>query len=303
MRIRNVLSLFDGMSCGRLALEAAGIEYDNYYASEIDSHAIDVAQANFPDTIQLGDVRNWRTWDLENIDLIIGGSPCQGFSAAGRGLNFDDPRSRLFFDMVEIIEAYQPRYRMLENVVMRPEWQNIITEYMAVGEPTFINSRLVSAQNRQRNYWANWNITEPEDQNIRLRDILETDTDWRPASIVGRRINPATGKRNDNDRSIPVVQCLQVKSDPTKAGCITTVAKDSVVSGEPPARYPDTYNRPELQWRNFTLTELERLQTLPDGYTAAASDSQRRKMIGNGWTVAVIRHVFECLRDETDQQS
>ena len=302
MRIRNVLSLFDGMSCGRLALDAAGIEYDNYYASEIDSHAIAVAQANFPDTIQLGDVRNWRNWDLENIDLIIGGSPCQGFSAAGRGLNFDDPRSRLFFDMVEIIEAYQPQYKLLENVVMRPEWQDIITEYMAVGEPVFINSRLVSAQNRQRNYWANWNITVPEDQNIQLRDILETNQDWRPASIVGRRINPATGKRNDADRSLPVVQCLQVKSDPAKAGCVTTVAKDSVISGEPSGRYINAYNRPELQWRNFTLTELERLQTLPDGYTSAASDSQRRKMIGNGWTVAVIRHVFECLRAENNQQ-
>ena len=151
MRVRNVLSLFDGISCGRVALERAGIEYENYYASEIDKFPIKVAQDNFPDTIQLGDVKGWREWDLAEIDLIIGGSPCQGFSFAGKQLNFDDPRSKLFFDFVDILTHYQPKYFILENVVMKKEFEAVITEYMGV-EPILINSSLVSAQKRKRLY-------------------------------------------------------------------------------------------------------------------------------------------------------
>ena len=154
IRIRNVLSLFDGISCGRVALERAGIEYEKYYASEIDKFPIKVAQKNFPDTIQLGDVKNWREWDIEKIDLIIGGSPCQGFSFAGKQLNFDDPRSKLFFDFVDIVRHFKPKYFILENVVMKQEFQDIITEYMGV-KPIMINSSLVSAQKRRRLYWTN----------------------------------------------------------------------------------------------------------------------------------------------------
>ena len=178
MKVRNVLSLFDGISCGRVALERAGIEYENYYASEIDKFAIKVAQDNFPDTIQLGDVKEWREWDLTDIDLIIGGSPCQGFSFAGKQLNFDDPRSKLFFDFVDILTHYQPKYFILENVVMKKEFEAVITEYMGV-EPILINSSLVSAQKRKRLYWTNIpNIAMPDDREITWGDVREHGVEW-----------------------------------------------------------------------------------------------------------------------------
>ncbi len=145
----NVLSLFDGISCGQEALKRAGIKVENYYASEVDKWAIQITQKNYPNTIQLGDIQNWRDWDLPKIDLIIGGSPCQGFSFAGKGLNFEDPRSKLFFDYVDILNHYQSKYFLLENVKMNQKSQNVISEYLKV-EPMFINSSLVSAQSRKR---------------------------------------------------------------------------------------------------------------------------------------------------------
>ena len=178
-----VLSLFDGISCGRVALERAGIPVEKYYASEIDKYAIQVAQKNYPDTIQLGDINNWRNWDIDwgRIDLVAGGSPCQGFSNAGKGLNFDDPRSALFFVFVDIlnhIRNVNPNVKfLLENVKMKKEWLDIISKWLNV-EPVEINSSLVSAQNRQRFYWTNIaKIPQPEDKHIYLKDILLTCTD------------------------------------------------------------------------------------------------------------------------------
>lgn len=124
----NVLSLFDGMSCGRIALDRAGISVDNYYASEIDKYAIQVSKKNYPDIVQLGDITQWESWDLPEIDLILAGSPCQGFSNAGKGLNFDDPRSKLFFTFVDILKHYKPKYWLLENVKMKKEWSDVITK-------------------------------------------------------------------------------------------------------------------------------------------------------------------------------
>ena len=147
----NVLSLFDGMSCGQIALERAGIKVNKYYSSEIDKYAIQVTQKNYPDTIQLGDITKWREWGLPKIDLILAGSPCQGFSFAGKQLAFDDDRSKLFFEFVRILEHYNSDYWLLENVKMKKCNQDIITEYMGV-KPIEINSALVSAQNRKRNY-------------------------------------------------------------------------------------------------------------------------------------------------------
>lgn len=181
----NILSLFDGMSCGRIALERVGIEVINYYASELDKYAIKVTQANWPETIQLGDVTKWREWDIDwsSIDLLIGGSPCQGFSFAGKQLAFDDPRSKLFFVYVDILNhikwirkiAGKSELKfMLENVKMKKDFLNVISEKLGV-QPVFINSALVSAQNRQRYYWANWNFDQPEDKGIMLVDILENE--------------------------------------------------------------------------------------------------------------------------------
>ena len=169
----NVLSLFDGMSCGQIALQRAGIKVGAYYAAEIDKYAIQVTQHNFPDTIQLGDVTKVFAKDLPKIDLIIGGSPCQGFSFAGKGLNFDDPRSKLFFEFVRLVKECNPKYFLLENVKMKKEHELVISQYMKVA-PIEINSALVSAQNRVRLFWTNITITEmPIDKGILLKDIIE----------------------------------------------------------------------------------------------------------------------------------
>lgn len=168
----NVLSLFDGISSGRVALERAGIPVANYYASEVDKYAIQVTQKNYPDTIQLGNVKDWRGWELPKIDLIIGGSPCQGFSFAGNQLNFDDPRSVLFFEFVDILRAFNPEYFLLENVKMKQEYQDIISERLGE-QPIEINSNLVSAQNRRRLYWTNIpGVEQPEDRGIMLEDVI-----------------------------------------------------------------------------------------------------------------------------------
>lgn len=177
----NVLSLFDGISCGRVAIERVGVKVDKYYASEIDKYAKQISSKNYPDIIQLGDVNNWQNWNIDwsSIDLLIGGgSPCQGFSNAGKGLNFNDPRSALFFVYVDIlnhIKIYNPKVMfLLENVKIKKEWVNIISKYLGV-EPVEINSSLVSAQNRQRYYWTNIaKIQQPEDRHIYLKDILIT---------------------------------------------------------------------------------------------------------------------------------
>ena len=172
----NVLSLFDGMSCGQIALNKLGIKYDKYFASEIDKYAMQVTQHNFPDTVQLGDVQfvTKETFGTHKIDLVIGGSPCQGFSFAGKQLNFEDPRSALFFEFVRLVKELKPKYFLLENVKMKKQYQDVITEYMGV-EPIEINSALASAQNRRRLYWTNIpNVGQPEDKGIVLKDIIET---------------------------------------------------------------------------------------------------------------------------------
>ena len=172
----NVLSLFDGMSCGQIALNKLGIDYDKYFACEIDKYAMQVTQHNFPDTLQLGDVQfvTKETFGNHKIDLVVGGSPCQGFSFAGKMLNFDDPRSKLFFEYVRLVKELKPKYFLLENVKMKKESQDIISKYMGV-EPIEINSSLVSAQTRKRLYWTNIpNVSQPEDKGVVLRDIIES---------------------------------------------------------------------------------------------------------------------------------
>lgn len=169
----NVLSLFDGISCGKVALEKAGIAVDKYYTSEVDKYAIQISEKNHPDLVRLGDVHNVKPSTLPKIDLLIGGSPCTGFSIAGKRMNFDDPQSKLFFEYVRLLKECKPKYFLLENVKMKKEWQDIITSYLGV-EPIMINSALVSAQNRKRLYWTNIPCaTQPEDKHIYLKDVLE----------------------------------------------------------------------------------------------------------------------------------
>lgn len=300
----NVLSLFDGMSCGQIALNRANIKYDNYFASEIDKHAIKVTQHNYPNTIQLGDVTQIKASDLPKIDLMIGGSPCQGFSFSGKQLNFQDPRSKLFFEFVRLIEECKPTYFLLENVVMKQEYQDVITKYLRV-EPIKINSSLVSAQNRIRLYWANFPITQPEDRGIKLIDILEDDEMIGPSAIRGRRLNKATilgrrlnekGHREDYNKDIPISQCLEVRaSNRDKSNCLTTVAKDNVLTTMPIGRHTDAFKK-NLPFRYYTIKEYCRLQTVPEDYFSnLVSENQIRKMLGNGWTVDVIAYIFKGL--------
>lgn len=205
-----VLSLFDGMSCGQIALRDMGIPISRYYASEIDKHAIKQTQLNFPDTLQLGDVERWREWDIDwpSIDLLLAGSPCQGFSLAGKMLGHDDPRSRLywvFLDILRHIQTYNPNVKfLLENVRMRPNDERQINESLGL-MPVVINSYLVSAQNRVRLYWSNirtrqeglfgdvhTDIPIPEDRGIFIQDILEAEVDdkyYIDAGVFGQEVS------------------------------------------------------------------------------------------------------------------
>ena len=303
-RFSSVLSLFDGMSCGQIALNRVGIAYDNYFASEIDKHAIKVTQTNYPKTIQLGDVTKVKGSDLPKIDLLIGGSPCQGFSFSGKQLNFEDPRSKLFFEFVRLVKELKPKYWLLENVVMKKEFEQIISEHLGV-LPININSSLVSAQNRDRLYWANFEITQPNDKEVNLIDILETDDLINPSAIRGRRLNKATilgrrlnerGVRDDYNKDVPITQCLEVRATNTnKSNCLTTVEKDNVLTTMPIGRHKDAFKN-KLPFRYYTLKEYCRLQTVPENYfTDIVSESQAKKMLGNGWTVDVIAHIFGSL--------
>lgn len=291
-----VLSLFDGISCGRVALERAGIEVEAYYSSEIDEKAMAITQRNYPDTIQLGTVLDWRDWDLPDLDLVMGGSPCQGFSTAGKRLNFDDARSRLFFEFLEVVRTLKPRWFLLENVVMAENIQNAISLELGC-QPVLIDSALVSAQTRPRLYWTNIpNLSPPEDKGIALSSILETEKDWKPAKIAGRHINPATNKRDDSS-GLPLVQCVEVR-EYEKAFCLTTLDKDSVISDLRGGRHLDAYGTNRDRWRALTVKEYERLQTLPDDYTAGVPESVRKSTLGNGWTVDVIAHILSLTTDE-----
>ena len=259
----NVLSLFDGMSCGQIALDRIKLPVTNYYASEVDKYAITIAKKNFPNTIHLGDVRDVKAQDLEPIDLLIGGSPCQGFSFAGRQLNFDDPRSKLFWEYVRLLKELKPKYFLLENVKMKQESMDVITEALGV-EPIEINSALVSAQNRKRLYWTNIPFEMPKDKGIVLNDILE-------------------GGFVDRDKS----HCLDANY--FKGGNL----KSYFEKNRRQLVFTSTDNQ---TWRKLTPVECERLQTVPDEYTAGVSNTQRYKMLGNGWTVDIISQIFEGLR-------
>ncbi len=368
----NVLSLFDGMSCGQIALDRAGTHVDNYFASEIDKYAIAVTQHNYPNTKQLGDIANLTGDTLPEIDLLIGGSPCQGFSFAGKQLNFNDPRSILFFEYVRLLEECSPRYFLLENVKMKKQYKNIISNCLGV-EPIELNSSLVSAQNRKRLYWTNIPISgTPEDKKIFLKDILEDgfvdkdksycidanyfkggnlksyfekhrrqlvfskdglchvgDADIRGNDVVKRVYHPegkaptlttmggghrepkilcgamrgrylVDGVRQDHKGSTAgkTKQYIEVRHN-GKTNALTTVQKDNVVC------FTDTndvrHNPEDLMWRKLTPLECERLQTVPDNYTLVPygnrmmSNTQRYKMLGNGWTIDIIVWIFEFL--------
>jgi DNA-cytosine methyltransferase len=307
----NVLSLFDGISCGQLALNRANIKYDKYFASEIDKHAIKVTQHNFPNTIQLGDIKELKGSSLPKIDLLIGGSPCQSFSVAGDGSGFNG-KSKLFFEFVRVLKEVNPTYFLLENVKMKKEWENIITEHMGV-QPIEINSSLVSAQYRRRLYWTNIpRVIQPENKNIRLSDILEENVEGEKKYGDFKANNGKTIRIENNNfpytfyearteegkkerkrlRELTGVDTtprgpkykiyLPLRSD--KSNCIVATPSqlDYIVDSKG-------------MYRKLTINEIEALQTIPKNYTNCASENQRRKMLGNGWTVDVIAHIFSHI--------
>ena len=419
-----VLSLFDGMSCGRIALDQLGIPVEKYYASEIDKYAMQVSAANYPDIEQVGDVCNLNPQDYMDVDLMLGGAPCQGFSFAGKQLAFDDPRSALFFEFIRLLKAIKPKYFLLENVRMKKEYLQVISEQVSACypeipfgiEPIFINSSLVSAQSRQRYYWTNIpGIKQPEDRGIVLRDILETEPDnftkmsdkfikrngdrncmidqnkekasnlsameyvkngrqgnylacddngkpadkpkqvgiavdikghdqrkrvyssdgksptvttcgggnTEPKVVAGGafrgRAYDKDGKRKDRDGSSvakQTKQMLELRKD-NKSNASTTVGKNSVVVEKLPNKsqtiksqyykssranferqgtfHATGVQQEDLTWRKLTPLECERLQTVPDDYTNHVSNTQRYKMLGNGWTVEVIKHILKNM--------
>ena len=282
-----VLSLFDGISCGMVALERAGIPVDTYYASEIDKNAIAISQKNYPNIIRLGDVKKWREWDIPwaEIDLLIGGSPCQGFSFAGKQLNFNDQRSKLFFEFVDILNHIRKHNTnvkfLLENVKMKAEWRDVISGYLGV-KPIRINSALVSAAKRDRLYWANFDVEMPDDKGITFDDINQHSTDW----LSDTYIDKVSKWKAQQD---PITNTTFIGTN-SKLPCLTARGYNQSHSGMILISDGNKY-------RYLTNNEGELAMTLPVDYTAGITDRERARCIGNGWTVDVIAHIFKGLKE------
>ena len=286
----NVLSLFDGMSCGQIALQRAGIKVENYFASEIDKDAIKITMNNYPNTKQLGNIVDLKTDELPKINLLIGGSPCQSFSNAGRGAGFDG-KSGLFWEFVRVLNEVNPTYFLLENVKMKKEWQYIISEALGV-QPIEINSKWFVPQNRPRLFWTNIPVGNiPNTYNHCLNDILEEATEeyyltekqksildlnynWSENEIIRHK----AGKHQQDNiyRYDGLMACLSASHH----GAARHLTKTYLQNGE---------------IRRLTENEVEKLQSVPIDYTKGVSSSKRYEVLGNGWTVDVIAHIFGGL--------
>lgn len=334
----NVLSLFDGISCAQVALKRNGVQVDKYYASELDKFAIQITQDNHPQTIQLGDVTKWGNWDIDwsSIDLVSAGFPCQSWSLAGKQLGDKDERGMLFWvtlDIISFVLQCNPKAKfMLENVKMKKEFEDYITLHtenaLGVVHKTLINSALVSAQNRNRFYWTNFEVTQPDDKGIVLADILESGVVDRDKShcvdanyykggnlksyfeknrrqlVFSLKDNSRVKVITENERGFRPHRGDVKSTGISELGRIlkqNACKTDSVTTSHMPkiAMNNDIEN---LLYRKLTPLECERLQTVPDNYTLVAdphgkqlvSDTQRYKALGNGFTVDVIAHIFKA---------
>lgn len=328
-----VLSLFDGIACGYEALLRAGIVPETYVAYEIDKNAISIAKKNHPDIEEMGSVVDADFTQYKGFDLVIGGSPCQGFSIAGKQLNFDDPRSKLYFEFERAVREVNPKYFFLENVAMRKDFEVIISERLGV-EPILINSNIVSAQNRKRLYWTNIkNIKQPEDKGIMLADIVHENEpgfsgDLEPYKVpfdktlqildkeiqkgkIGYFRKDSQANRIYDIHGKAVTLCGEAGGGAAKMGqylfgCITPDRVNKRQNGQ---RFNDgekfyTLTAQDKHGvlidgyiRKLTPVECERLQTLPDNYTLCdgVSENARYKALGNCWTVDVISHCFKAI--------
>ena len=301
----NVLSLFDGMSCGQIALKELGIEVENYYASEIDKNAIKVTQENFSNTIQLGDATKVHykdgvlysengEWEVGKVDLLIGGSPCQGFSIAGKKLNFDDERSKLFFEFVRIKNEVNPKYFLLENVRMKDEIADEIDNVMGV-KRVFIDSRYFTGHIRKRYYWTNIPLGDYLKKDIKLKDVIDetipfdknldfflTRTEYNPSTSFDGiiTINPRDNKGKQTWQRGRVYDI--------EGNCPTICA----------SLFDLNITSDHKSYRKLTIEECEKLQGVPIGYTSTISKNEAGKLLGNGWTVDVIKHIFKGLCED-----
>jgi len=292
----NVLSLFDGISCGQMALKKAELEIDSYYASEIENSAITITQHNFPDSIQIGDVRNINLGVLPKIDLLIGGSPCQGFSVNGRKLNFEDERSKLLFEYIKIRDIIKPKYWLLENVAtMKQDIKEMIDEYIGV-KGVSVNSNIFSAQNRKRYYWTNIPFEIPKQEaKLIIKDILEENVDekylWDQEKIAKQYINPSwtDGVLTLNPKMFSGRQTYQQDRIYDYIGKMVALT----------ATLGNRFNIKDKEGyiRKLTIREQARLQTIPEYIDfRCVSELQASKGIGNGWTVDVIAHILGHLK-------
>lgn len=294
----NILSLFDGISCGHIALDRAGIKVDNYYAAEIKDIAIKVTQSNYPDTIQLGDVTKIKSEDLPKIDILIGGSPCQNFSSAN--LNYRDglegEKSSLFYQYLRLLKELKPKYFLLENVKMKKDQQEAISQFLGV-EPIAINSSLVSAQSRPRLYWTNIpNVVAPVDKGIMLNDIL--DEGYSPLEksrcLLVSDSRPLRTPIKMYHRSTLGFTTLIFKSREHYEQCkdyydthFRGMAAKDIVCTAPifdGVRYPNK-------------AEREKLQTMPEGYCKLLTEKEAADVLGDGWTVDVLAHIFSFIKE------
>lgn len=289
----NVLSLFDGISTGQLALQRSGILYEHYFASEIDTYAIRVTNNNFPLTIQIGDIQALQGKFLPEIYLMMGGSPCTGFSSSGKGENFDHKDSKLFFEYARLLKEVKPKYFLLENVRMKKEWRDKISGIIGV-EPLEIDSALVSAQRRKRLYWTNIpGITQPNNKNITFGNVREHGVTTANHYYTPKALDWFEMQRLITGKAMRI-WTQDFKTQTVESNFYRKYGRQNYFG------VPDILNGFN-QYRFTTPRECERLQTIPDDYTLYGyeglpiSDTQRYKMIGNAWTVDVIAHILSFL--------
>ena len=281
--LNNVVSLFDGISCLQIALNRQGIPYKNYYSSEIDPYCMKITQKNYPKTIQVGNLCDLKKNDFPaDIDLLVGGSPCQGFSLLGKQLNFTDGRSKLFFEYLRLLQELKPKYFILENVRMGKPIQDAISKLMGV-EPISINSALFSGQNRTRLYWTNIpNVAQT------LEKITPSLPDITGKSVLTDQTYEIATVRKGNPRQI-------TKPATHKLGCLTASYYKGVNADGRPAKTKIFGDYAAGKVEMLSPVECERLQTVPEGYTEGISKTQRYKALGNGFTVDVMRFLLSCI--------